>query len=157
VNQAAADVILERATPADAPAILGLQKIAYASEADLYADRTLPPLTQTLDSLRAEFAGAVVLKAVAAGGIVGSVRARRDGDTWHIGRLVVHPDFQGRGVGTRLMHAIERESGDSHKLELFTGHRSARNIRLYERLGYVRSREQVVSPAITLVFMEKHR
>jgi hypothetical protein len=55
------------------------------------------------------------------------------------------------------MHAIERESRDSHRLELFTGHRSARNIRLYERLGYVRSREQVVSPAITLVFMEKHR
>jgi ribosomal protein S18 acetylase RimI-like enzyme len=69
----------------------------------------------------------------------------------------VHPDFQGQGLGTRLMRAIERESGDSRKLELFTGHRSAGNIRLYERLGYVRSREQVLSPAVTLVFMEKNR
>jgi len=151
------DEIVERATRKDAAAILGLQRLAYLSEARIYDDMSLLPLTQTLDSLRAEFADSVVLKAVADGVIIGSVRARRDGDTWQIGRLVVHPDFQGQGLGTRLMRAIERESGDSHKLELFTGHRSIGNIRLYERLGYVRSREQVLSPAVTLVFMEKHR
>jgi ribosomal protein S18 acetylase RimI-like enzyme len=151
------DEIIERAMRADAPAILALQKLAYESEARLYDDRDLPPLTQTLEALRADFADTVVLKAVAAGVIVGSVRARRAGDTWQIARLVVHPDFQGQGLGTRLLRAIERESGDSRKLELFTGHRSAGNIRLYERLGYVRSREQALSPAITLVFMEKSR
>jgi len=151
------EVIIEHAMRADAPAILELQKRAYAAEAELYADRELPPLTQSLDSLRAEFADAVVLKAVAAGVIVGSVRARRAGDTWQIGRLVVHPDFQGQGLGTRLMRAIERESGELRRFELFTGHRSTGNIRLYERLGYARSREQVLSPALTLVFMEKNR
>jgi len=151
------DEIIERATRADAPAILELQKLAYRAEAGLYDDRNLPPLTQTLEELRAEFAESVVLKAVADGVIIGSVRARRDGDTWHVGRLVVHPDFQGQGLGTRLLRAIECESGDSRKIELFTGHRSAGNIRLYERLGYVRSRERVLSPAVTLVFMEKHR
>lgn len=151
------DEIIERATRADAPDILELQKLAYRSEAELYDDRRFPPLVQTLDSLRAEFTDSVVLKAVADGVIIGSVRARRAGDAWHIGRLVVHPDYQGQGLGTRLLRAIERESGDLHKLELFTGHRSAGNIRLYERLGYVRSREQVLSPAVTLIFMEKNR
>lgn len=151
------DEIIESATRVDAPAILALQKLAYRSEASLYADWNLPPLTQTLDALRAEFAESVVLKAVADGVIVGSVRARREGDTWRIGRLVVHPDFRGQGLGTRLLRAIERESGDSHRIELFTAHRSSGNIRLYERLGYVRSREQVLSPAVTLVFMEKNR
>ena len=149
--------IIERATRADAPAILELQRLAYLSEARIYDDLSLLPLTQTLDELRAEFSDSVVLKAVADGVIIGSVRARRAGDTWRIGRLVVHPDFQGQGLGTRLLRNIERESGDSRKLELFTGHRSAGNIRLYERLGYVRSREQVLSPAVTLVFMEKNR
>ena len=37
-------------------AILALQKLAYESEARLYDDWKLPPLTQTLDSLQAEFA-----------------------------------------------------------------------------------------------------
>ena len=149
--------IIERATRTDAPDILRLQKLAYESEARLYGDWQLPPLVQTLEELRAEFADSVVLKAVAAGVIIGSVRARRAGDCWQIGRLVVHPDFQGQGLGTRLLRSIEGESGETRKLELFSGHRSAANIRLYERLGYVRSREQVLSPAVTLVFMEKFR
>jgi len=149
--------LISLAAREDAPAILELQKLAYRREAELYDHWTLPPLTQTLESLRAEFVDSVILKAVADGVIVGSVRARRAGQTWQIGRLVVHPDLQQQGLGTRLLRAVERESGDSHKLELFTGHRSAGNIRLYERLGYVRSREQVVSPVLTLVFMEKNR
>ena len=70
-------------------------------------------------------------------------------------RLIVHPESQGRGLGTRLMEHIEREFGHSRKFELFTGSRSAGNIRLYERLGYKRTREEMVSPAITLDFMEK--
>jgi len=40
---------------------------------------------------------------------------------------------------------------------LFTGERSAGNIRLHERLGYIRCREDVLSPAVTLVFMEEYR
>jgi hypothetical protein len=31
------------------------------------------------------------------------------------------------------------------------------NIRLYERLGYSKLREQAVSTAVTLIFMEKRR
>lgn len=68
---------------------------------------------------------------------------------------MAHPDIQ--RLGTRLLRAIERESGDLRRFELFTGHRSAGNIRLYERLGYVRCREEVLSPAVTLVFLEKSR
>jgi GNAT superfamily N-acetyltransferase len=151
------DEVVAHATRGDAAAILELQKLAYQSEARLYEDWTLPPLTQTLDSLRAEFADSVILKAVADGRIVASVRARRVDGAWHIGRLVVHPRFQGMGLGTRLMRHIERESKETRQFRLFTGHRSAGNIRLYERLGYVRSREEVVSPAVTLVFMEKNR
>jgi ribosomal protein S18 acetylase RimI-like enzyme len=151
------DEIIERATRADATDILRLQKLAYAAEARLYDDWLLPPLVQTLDELRAEFTVSVVLKAVADGVIIGSVRARRAADTWQIGRLIVHPDYRGQGLGTRLLRHIEGESGEIRKLELFTGHRSTANIQLYERLGYVRSREQVQSPAVTLVFMGKCR
>ena len=39
------------AEPQDARAILGLQKLAYQSEARLYNDWSLPPLAQTLESL----------------------------------------------------------------------------------------------------------
>lgn len=37
------------------------------------------------------------------GEIAGVVTARQTGDTVHIGRLYVHPDFQGRGIGSTLL------------------------------------------------------
>ena len=141
----------------DAPAILALQKLAYESEARLYDDWQLPPLTQTLDSLQAEFASAVVLKALDGDRLVGSVRAREMDGACQVGRLIVSPQLQGRGIGTRLLRSVEAAFPSAERFELFTGSRSESNIRLYERLGYRRLREQVLSPAVTLVFMEKRR
>jgi GNAT superfamily N-acetyltransferase len=144
------------ASDADAAEILALQKLAYESEARLYDDWSLAPLTQTLASLREEMAQSLTLKACDGARIVGSVRARiraRDG-VCQIGRLIVDPLWQGRGVGTLLLRSIEARFRGA-RLELFTGNRSEANLRLYRRLGFVPCREQVVSPAITLVFLEK--
>jgi len=146
-----------RASADDADAILQLQKLAYRSEARLYDDWTLPPLTQTLQSLRDEFAASVVLKAMAEDQLVGSVRARETQGLCQIARLIVAPALQGRGVGTLLMRHIESEFPQARGFELFTGSRSEGNLRLYERLGFRRCREQVLSPAVTLVFLEKLR
>ncbi|MBN1477334.1 GNAT family N-acetyltransferase [Candidatus Sumerlaeota bacterium] len=143
------------ATPDDAEEILVLQRLAYRSEAEIYDDHTLPPLTQTLEEMRADFETQVILKAVADGEIVGSVRAcLRDG-TCHIGRLIVHPDHQGRGLGKRMMAAIEEHFQEAERFELFTGHRSERNLHLYRGLGYRVFAERPVSEKVTLVFMEK--
>lgn len=69
--------------------------------------------------------------------LVGSVRAHLDGDTAHVGRLSVAPDQQGRGVGGRLLAAIEAACPPSVALfTLFTGADSTRNVRLYQRHGY---------------------
>lgn len=141
----------------DAEAILELQKRAYESEARLYDDWTLPPLMQTLSGLRDEFATSVVLKAMEGARLVGSVRAREAEGVCQIGRLIVEPQLHGRGIGTVLMRRIESQFPQSRGFELFTGSRSVGNLRLYERLGYRRSREQVLSPAVTLVFLEKRR
>jgi GNAT superfamily N-acetyltransferase len=152
-------LVIERATVADAPAILALQKLAYESEARLYDDWSLPPLVQTLDSMRGDIENLVVLKATLDGTLAGSVRARLAEGTCHVGRLIVQPDRQGGGIGTQLMRALERqrEFAQTRRFELFTGSRSEGNIRLYERLGYRRIREQALSPGVTLVFMEKLR
>ncbi|HKE92737.1 MAG TPA: GNAT family N-acetyltransferase, partial [Povalibacter sp.] len=124
---------IEMAEVADAAAILVLQKLAYQSEAHLYDDWSIPPLTQSLDSLQAEFAVATVLKAVADATIVGSVRAQQTADTCSIGRLIVHPQLQRRGIGSRLMEQIEARFAGAARYELFTGSRSDGNIRLYQR------------------------
>jgi GNAT superfamily N-acetyltransferase len=156
-NAAPSPVRIEKAAVADATAILALQKLAYESEARLYDDWSLPPLIQTLPGLLEELATSMCLKAMEGDRLVGSVRARESDGVCQIGRLIVDPQFQGRGVGTMLMRHIESAFPGVRAFELFTGSRSEGNLRLYERLGYRRTREKVLSPAVTLVFLEKSR
>lgn len=148
-------MIIEPATVANAAEILALQKLAYQSEAELYDDFAIPPLTQTCDEIAAEFARRTFLKAVDGGRIIGSVQGLTIGATCHVGRLMVHPARQGEGIGTRLMAAVEASFPEVERFELFTGHRSEANIRLYERLGYRLFRTEAVTPTLSLVFMEK--
>ena len=91
----------------DAPDILALQKLAYHTEAVLYDNFEIPPLTQTIEDLIAQFDDHTFLKVVNSSQIIGSVRAMCQGDTCYIGRLIVHPDFQNQGIGTRLLCEIE--------------------------------------------------
>ena len=138
-------------------AILALQKLAYQSEAAIYNDFRIPPLTQTLDEITADFAQQVFLKATLNGQIIGSVRGYIKGTTCYVGRLIVHPEHQNQGFGTRLLREIEATFEQAERYELFTGSRSARNLHLYEKLGYREYRREQLSPAVELVYLEKHR
>ncbi|PKN07698.1 MAG: GNAT family N-acetyltransferase [Deltaproteobacteria bacterium HGW-Deltaproteobacteria-8] len=141
---------------ADAEAILALQRLAYQSEARLYDDWGIPPLTQTLEDLRAEFPTHLVLKAMSGAALVGSVRAGLDSELCRIGRLMVHPGHQRQGLGSALMRAVEASFPAARRFQLFTGHKSAGNLRLYQRLGYLPVRSETVSSALTLIFLERN-
>lgn len=149
------DMTIELAEVGDAKDILDLQKLAYMSEAVIYDDFTIPPLTQTPGQIKSDFENELFLKASINGNIIGSVRAHMRQDTCYIGRLIIHPSFQNRGIGTELMNEIERLFINAKKFELFTGHRSDRNIHLYRNLGYATSRHEVISENLTLIYMEK--
>lgn len=145
----------QRATPDDLPAILHLQRRAYQSEAELYGDPNLPPLRQTEAELLTEFADKCFFKIAEHGQVVGSVRCWLHANTVHIERLIVLPERQGKGLGTALLSRAERCFAEASYAQLFTGHRSERNLRLYHRLGYRELRRQAVSPQLTLVFLRK--
>jgi len=148
-------MIVEPAKAGDAEEVLALQKLAYRSEAEIYGDYTIPPLTQTLEEIETDFENQLVLKASVNGKIVGSVRAYIREGTCFIGRLIVHPDFQNRGIGTRLMDEIEKRFGQVERYELFTGHRSERNLRFYRKLGYKAFKSVEVTENLGLVLLEK--
>ena len=137
------------------PAILDLQRLAYQSEARLLGNVRIPPLLQTLEDMREEFRCGVFLKALDEGrNIVGSVRGLARDGTLFVGKLMVHPDHQRQGLGSRLLLELEKVCPQP-RLELFTSDRSAANIRLYERNGYARFSEKAVSPDLTFVYLEK--
>src|SRR4030043_1149577 len=146
---------VERATVDDAESILSLQKIAYQSEAEIYNDFTILPLTQTLEEINKDFETQIFLKAVAGGKIIGSVRAFMKEGTCYVGRLIVHPDFQNQGIGTQLMNRVEKTFKEAKRFEIFTGHKSGRNLYLYQKLGYQPFKSVKANENLTIVYLKK--
>lgn len=152
-------VTISGATEQDAEQILKLQYLCYQSEAELYGDYGIEPLTQPLDSLRAELAGGTVLVARLGEEVVASVRGAVDSDgTARISKLIVHPRMQRHGLGGRLLAAIEAQlgaDGAAKSFQLFTGHRSERNLRLYRKHGYAQVSTERVDERLSVVTLVK--
>lgn len=139
----------------DAADILDLQRMAYRSEAEIYQDQSIEPLLQTLDEMKEDFKTKFFLKAVMHNKIVGSVRAWMEGDTCRLSRLIVHPSYQNFGIGKKLVYQMEAHFPQARRYELFTGHKSRRNIYFYGRLGYRIYKRERINPKIERVYLQK--
>jgi GNAT superfamily N-acetyltransferase len=150
---------LRAIAPGDVGEVLTLQRAAFVTEAQTHGDPHLPPLTQTLAELRAELEdpscrGWTVREA---GRLIACVRVHVSGDIADLVRLVVAPDRQGGGIGTRLLRAAEDWLPPHvREIRLFTGERSHANLRLYERHGYRRT-HTTVADGYRLVHLAKQR
>ena len=147
---------ITKAFQEDLKDILSLQKLAFRSEADIYSDfETSPPLLQTMEEISKEFSESIFLKAVVENEIVGSVRGYQVNETTFIKRLVVSPSYQNQGIGTQLMNSIEYHFKDNKRYELFTGHKSIRNLHLYRKLGYKEFKRIHIHENLTMIYLEK--
>ncbi|PRX57217.1 GNAT family N-acetyltransferase [Flagellimonas meridianipacifica] len=135
--------------------ILDLQKACYLEEAELYDDFEIPPLTQTLHSIKTDFEKEKFLKIESDGKIIGSVRGFLEKETCKIGRLIVDENFRNKGLGRLLMKEIESKFDSAERFELFTGHKSGRNLSLYNKLGYSEFQKKRINEKLELIFLEK--
>ena len=147
---------LEAATEEDLGQILRLQKKAFHGQALIYNDFNLPSLTQTLDDLKEELTRKSIFTAALDGKIIASIRCYVKERTLYIEKLIVDPELQGRGIGTTVMHDIEEKyAAVVDRYELSTGHKSARNLHLYKKLGYKEIRRELLNDNCDLIVMEK--
>jgi GNAT superfamily N-acetyltransferase len=129
---------LLRAVAADAPELRVLQLACWVAEAIDNERLDIPALHESLDDVRRGIEVQQTWVVREGPRLVGSVRGKVAGGAWEIGRLMVAPDLAGRGLGRFLLSWIEEQVPDGiSRLELFTGARSARNLKIYAGAGYV--------------------
>ena len=131
---------VDTATPADAPELLTLGRACWVTEGRANRSFDIPPLVESLEDVVAGLAQWQTWTVRSAGRLVGSVRGRRDPDdasTWQVGRLMVAPDLQGRGLGRALLAHVEAAApSDVTTWWINTGRGSERNLRTYRKAGY---------------------
>ncbi|MFF4602374.1 GNAT family N-acetyltransferase [Streptomyces sp. NPDC001339] len=151
-------VTISAATDQDAEQILKLQYLCYQEEAARYDDYGIEPLTQTLESLRAELADGCAVVARLGAEVVGSVRGTAEADgTGRIVKLIVHPRMQRHGLGGRLLTAVEERLAAERSVKRFrllTGQRSE-GLPLYRSHGYAPVGTERLGRRLSLVALEK--
>ena len=154
-SHASSDWPIDPARPADAGELLTLQRACWLQEAIANGSvESIPALHESLDDVRAwmtTWTTFVVRVPAATGRLVGAVRGRMDGDAWDIGRIMVAPDLQGRGLGRLLLEHIQAVAPPAAtSFALFTGHHSDDNIRMYRKAGF-RVRPDLAPPPLAVV------
>jgi ribosomal protein S18 acetylase RimI-like enzyme len=143
---------MRQATAADADAIRGLTRQAYAKWVPLIG-REPKPMTANYNEAVGKHRFDLLY---VDGTLVALIETIRAADHLLVENVAVSPDFQGRGLGRKLMaHAevLARELGFD-TIRLYTNQRFAENVALYRRLGYQVDREEVV-PVGVVTHMSK--
>ena len=127
---------LQHHVPAVAEAIIAVLQPAYAQESQLLGVTDFPPLQRTAIDVAAS--DDFHLGAWLSGTLAGVLALGRDDDPDQlcIGTLVVHPQYQRRGVARALMLALlQRTTG--MQLAVATGQANAPALALYAAFGFV--------------------
>ena len=153
-----ADLDVRPAVPADAGELYTLQRACWLQEMEANPGVVIPALRESLDDVRrglGEWTVRVV-REPSSGRLVGAVRGRVDSHgEWDIGRVMVAPDLQGRGLGRALLELVEdlAPAGVTTYV-LFTGAGSADNQRMYKKAGF-RLRPDRAAPPGAVVMTKK--
>jgi len=125
------------ASRADAGELFTLTRACWLQELQANPGVPIHALEESLDDLVAGLQQWTTFVARAGGRLVGSSRGRAEGAVWDVGRVMVAPDLQGRGLGRYLLTLVEDAAPATvTSYSLFTGAGSVDNIRMYKKAGY---------------------
>lgn len=143
---------LRAAEQSEAAEIRGVVRAAYAKWVPVIGREPLPMQTDYEQALRDH----QFVVAVGASGIIGLIETlRREAHVW-IENVAVVPEWQGRGIGQRLVaHAEGRAiAAACFETRLVTNGAFEANLMLYAKLGYVVDRQEAFMNG-TAVYMSK--
>jgi ribosomal protein S18 acetylase RimI-like enzyme len=133
---------IRRATPEDAPAVTEVVAAAYGH----YTERIGRPPAPMLADYEAVIREHDVRVLAHGDRVVGVLVLIPQGQGLLLDNVAVHPDYQGRGWGRRLLALAEEEArrGGATFIWLYTNEKMTEDVALYTSLGYVETERMVV-------------
>ena len=149
------DDAIRVALPVDCEAIRSCVRAAYARYVERIG-REPAPMSADYAALIARGGVYVLVEPLHRDEIRGVLVVRPDSQTLWIENVAVHPHYQHRGHGRRLMHFAERLARTQvcAEIRLYTNELMVENIALYTRLGYIEE-DRRVDDGFRRVFMRK--
>ncbi len=136
------NVVIRTATAADARAILDCLAAAFESYRTTYTHDAYLDTVLTEETITARLAVMQVFVAASGDQIVGTIAcSKQDASEGHLRGMAVLPEWLGRGIGEKLLHAAEAEliQEGCSRITLDTTDPLQRATRFYEKHGYRRS------------------
>ncbi|MGE7604113.1 GNAT family N-acetyltransferase [Peribacillus sp. NPDC097675] len=132
--------------------LFSLQKKAYAVEAEMIGYFEIPPLLETFDqftSCKETFIGFFI-----DGEIAGAISYKNESGQIEICRMIVHPDHFRKGIANALLtHLQSIVLGE--KLTVSTGALNHPARKLYEKNGFLHTKDVEVAPEFFISLYEK--
>jgi len=133
--------------------ILKVQLAAYKVEAAIMGFDEIPPLYDTMDTLRV--CGETFYGYFIEDTLVGIISYKIEEKMLDIYRIAVHPNFFRRGIANQLISYIENINKDICKLIVSTGRENKPAISLYFNNGFRKVEDYEVEEGIYLTAFEK--
>lgn len=134
-RQKVSSVKIRKAVETDLPSIARCAQAAYAKYARRMGSEPAP--------MHADYAGQIakgcIDVATSEARVVGYVVSYAQGRTFHLENVAVLPEYQGRGIGKRLMVHVERRAKKAGYgvVALYTNEAMTENRAMYPNAGYL--------------------
>lgn len=133
--------------------VLDLQIASYRIEADIIGFSEIPPLRDTLDTLKE--CDEIFYGCFYADILAGIISYKVKDNTLDIHRAAVHPCFFRRGIAEKLINFVEKHNNYVKKIIVCTGKENIPAVKLYLKMGYKKTEDIEISKGIYLTSFQK--
>ncbi len=148
------DLEINRACEADASDLIEARNKSFYDDYVKFGD--CPGYNIPLEDMIEKIRNFTVFKVMYEGRIIGDISVNKLGEGYYwIGCLQIIPEYQNKGLGSKVLSYIDTQFPDVKRWGLDTPVQNERNCRFYEKMGFIKVEDKEITEKLTLRLYEK--